>query len=108
MTIFSCQPRSVFLKCHTFIAHLYSVFIPARRRIEAQEVSVQSKILDRTKQLYWRANFKTSPFVSDLRLPARVCAQTGATHRSGTNFNPQKTQCIPAVKIFGFLNIKQN
>jgi hypothetical protein len=26
----------------------------------------------------------------------------------GSNFNPQNTQCIPAVKIFAFLELKQN
>jgi hypothetical protein len=27
---------------------------------------------------------------------------------SGSNFNPQNTQCIPAVKIFAFLELEQN
>jgi len=27
---------------------------------------------------------------------------------SGSNFNPQNTQCIPAVKIFAFLGLEQN
>jgi hypothetical protein len=27
---------------------------------------------------------------------------------SGSNFNPQNTQCIPAVKIFAFLELKRN
>jgi len=27
---------------------------------------------------------------------------------SGSNFNPQNTQCIPVVKIFAFLELKQN
>jgi len=27
---------------------------------------------------------------------------------SGSNFNPQNTQCIPVVKIFAFLVIEQN
>jgi hypothetical protein len=26
---------------------------------------------------------------------------------SGSNFNPQNTQCIPAVKIFAFLELEQ-
>jgi len=26
---------------------------------------------------------------------------------SGSNFNPRNTQCIPAVKIFAFLELKQ-
>ncbi len=27
---------------------------------------------------------------------------------SGSNFNPQNTQCIPVVKIFAFLGLEQN
>jgi len=27
---------------------------------------------------------------------------------SGSNFNPQNTQCIPVVKIFTFLGLEQN
>jgi len=27
---------------------------------------------------------------------------------SGSNFNPQNTQCIPAVKIFAFLELERN
>jgi len=27
---------------------------------------------------------------------------------SGSNFNPQNTQCIPVVKIFAFLELEQN
>ncbi len=27
---------------------------------------------------------------------------------SGSNFNPQNTQCIPVVKIFSFLELEQN
>jgi len=27
---------------------------------------------------------------------------------SGSNFNPQNTQCIPAVKIFAFLALEQD
>ena len=27
---------------------------------------------------------------------------------SGENFNPQNTQCIPAVEIFAFLELEQN
>jgi hypothetical protein len=27
---------------------------------------------------------------------------------SGSNFNPQNTQCIPVVKIFAFLCLEQN
>jgi hypothetical protein len=27
---------------------------------------------------------------------------------SGSNFNPRNTQCIPVVKIFAFLELKQN
>jgi hypothetical protein len=27
---------------------------------------------------------------------------------SGSNFNPQNTGCIPVVKIFAFLELKQN
>jgi len=27
---------------------------------------------------------------------------------SGSNLNPQNTQCIPAVKIFAFLGLEQN
>jgi len=27
---------------------------------------------------------------------------------SGSNFNPQNTPCIPAVKIFAFLELEQN
>jgi hypothetical protein len=27
---------------------------------------------------------------------------------SGSNFNPQNTQCISAVKIFAFLGLEQN
>jgi len=27
---------------------------------------------------------------------------------SGSDFNPQNTQCIPAVKIFAFLELEQN
>ena len=27
---------------------------------------------------------------------------------SGSNFNPQNTECIPAVKIFAFLELKRN
>jgi len=27
---------------------------------------------------------------------------------SGSNFNPQNTQCIPVVKIFAFLSLEQN
>ncbi|MBW1836842.1 MAG: hypothetical protein JRI99_07810 [Deltaproteobacteria bacterium] len=27
---------------------------------------------------------------------------------SGSNFNPQKTKCIPVVKIFAFLGLEQN
>jgi hypothetical protein len=27
---------------------------------------------------------------------------------SGSNFNPQNTQCIPAVEIFPFLELKRN
>ena len=27
---------------------------------------------------------------------------------SGSNFNPQNTQCIPAVKVFAFLELERN
>jgi len=27
---------------------------------------------------------------------------------TGSNFNPQNTQCIPVVKIFAFLELEQN
>jgi len=27
---------------------------------------------------------------------------------SGSNFNPQNTQCIPVIKIFTFLGLEQN
>jgi len=27
---------------------------------------------------------------------------------SGSNFNPQNTQCIPVVKLFAFLELEQN
>ena len=52
---------------------------------------------------------------------AHIClATTGHTMRplqnapfrpisaSGSNFNPQNTQCIPAVKIFAFLELERN
>ena len=29
-------------------------------------------------------------------------------YASGSDFNPQNTQCIPAVKIFAFLELEQN